>query len=116
MPELVRAPPERIRRATRSIRTGLGRPVVGLRRPGRVAVEGGRRGGDGVRGVGLAAPAAGLPVRPDHLGHLHALASQVAGQRGPSRRERLGAQHVGRLVGHGRDVHLGVGVHPPVAS
>ena len=52
-------------------------PVVGLRRPGGFAVEGGQRGGDRVGGVGRA-PAAGQPVRPDYLGYLHALAGQAA--------------------------------------
>jgi hypothetical protein len=80
----------------------------------------------------------GLPVRPVHLDHGHALAGQVPGQPGPVRagalhpdglhvtegaqepqqgpvsgwggRERVGAQHPAELVARGRDMHVGVGV------
>jgi hypothetical protein len=119
----------------------LHRAVTGLRRPGCLAVQGGQRGGDRVGDVGLAAPAAGLPVRPDHLGHLHALGGEVAGQPGavaagalhphlhqvavashPGQRrlvtrrvggELPGAQDPADLAGHAGHVHLSVGVHAP---
>ncbi len=119
----------------------LRRPVTGLRRPRRIAVQGGQRGGDRVGGIGLAVPTAGLPVRPDHLGHLHAGGGQVAGQAGavaagalhadlhqfavaphpgqrrpearPGGRELLGPQDPAYLVDHAGHVHLGVGVHAP---
>jgi len=97
------------RRATRSARTGLHRPVTGLRRPGRLAVQGGQRGGDRVGATGLAAAAAGLPVRPDHLGHLHALGGQVAGQAGPV------ASAAGATSDGGRPapIRIGARIDPP---
>jgi hypothetical protein len=58
----------------------LGRPVAALRHIKRLAVEGGQRRGHRVGGIGLAALAAGLPIRPDHLDHRHPRGRQVAGQ------------------------------------
>ena len=119
----------------------LCRAVTGLRRPGRFAVQCGQGGGDRVGGIRLAAAAARLPVRPDHLGHLNALGGEVAGQPGavaagalhadlhqlavtphPGQRrlvacradgELPGAQDPAGLVDHAGHVHLGVGIHAP---
>jgi hypothetical protein len=59
------------------------RAVTGFRLTRRLAVQGGQRGGDCIGGIGLAAPAPRLPVRPDHLRHLDAAGGQVAGQPSP---------------------------------
>jgi hypothetical protein len=120
---------------------GLGCPVAAFWHARCLAAEGGQRGSHRVGGVGLAALAAGLAVRPHHLGHLHATGGQVAGQPGavtagalhpylrqlamrahpgqrrliPGRtsRERLGAQHPAHLNQHRGHVHIGVRVHAP---
>jgi hypothetical protein len=114
---------------------------VALRHAGRLPVEGGQRGRYRVRGIGLAALAAGLAVRPDHLDHGNAAGGQVTGQpaavaagalhphlgqltmaahpgqRSPvsSRisRECLGAQHPAHPIHHRGHVHIGVSVHAP---
>jgi hypothetical protein len=128
-------------RATRSARTGLHQPVAALWHARRLAAEGGQRGSHRVGGIGLATLAAGLPVRPHHLGHLNPAGGQVAGQPGtvaagalhphlgqlaagaqPGQRslvasrisrEGLGAQHPAHLIHHRSHMHVSMGVHAP---
>ena len=117
-------------------------PVVALGRGGGVSAQRGAGGGFGVDGVGLAAPAAHLAVRSDHLHHLDPGAEQVTGEPHPIgagaldpglddrperanpalqspiarrvRRERLCAQHPTRLVDDRRDVEVLVSVDTAV--
>jgi hypothetical protein len=84
-------------RATRSARTGLHQPVAALRHAGRLAAPGGQRGRHRVGGTALAALPAGLAVRPDHPGHLHAAGGQVAGQPGTVAAGAL-HPHLGQLA------------------
>ena len=117
-------------------------PVAALGSRGRLAGERGACRGLGVDGVGLAAAATHLTVRPVHLDHLDARAGQVARQPRPIRAgalhadahhrperpqppcepaiprrvrpERRRAEHPARLVGRRSDVDLVVRVDAPV--
>jgi hypothetical protein len=60
---------------------------------GRLAGEDGPRGGFGVDGVGLAAPAAVLAVGPVHLHDPHTAGVQIASQPRPPRAATLDAHH-----------------------